>query len=206
MFQPWFEELVQVVGDLATLITSVIVAIVALYGLSQWKKELKGKAKYEVAKRLIYNAFKFRDQYKRARGMWVDISVASSREKFHEEKENETVYRDEYFARIQRVHPLQKTLREMYHASWEGEILFENIDFGELIEPFEDSFNDLYFAINTYFGRYIERSMQNAEVSKEDQSWLKEYRKIYYGYSNDDCATQIEDITNTFVADLKDIV
>lgn len=206
MFQPWFVEIMQVISNVAVTITSIIVAIVAVIGLSQWQRELKGKARFDVIKRLTYSAYEFRDQYNRARSMWTDGSESYSRLKNNDETKKETLYRNEYFARSQRILPLQKTLRDMYQSSWEGEILFEDIEIGKLIKPFEKAFKDLNIAIGTYFSRYIERSMKDAEVPSEDKAWLKEDHEVIYGHHDDKHSKHIDKVLEDFISELKPLV
>ena len=173
MFQPWFTELVQVIADLTVTLTGLVIAIVAVCGISQWRRELQGKARFDVVRRLTYSALEFRDRYKRARSMWTDPSESAVRQAHPDESQAETRHRNEYSARFRRLEPLQETLRNMYQAKWEGQIILGDHDLEGMIKPFEKAFNDLYFAVGTYFSRYIERAMKGTEPGKEDFDWLE---------------------------------
>lgn len=67
MFQPWFVEFVRVLSDIVVGLSAAAVAIAGVSGLYQWRAELKGRTKYELACRMVILAFQFRDEYKRAR-------------------------------------------------------------------------------------------------------------------------------------------
>jgi len=203
MFEPWFLELLQVISDIAVTITGLVVAAVAVLGLSQWQRELRGRARYEVIKRLTYSAFEFRDRYKQARAMWTDASEWASREPQPSEKKDETAHRNEYFARSRRLLPLQETLRNMYQAMWEGQVIFSDQPLDKLIAPFEDAFKNLYVSISMYFSRFVERSMKGTEPGPEDHQWLQDQRKVIYGYAEDELSKSIDVRVERFVAEMK---
>lgn len=179
MFQDWFVELVSVLSDIFIGITAIIVAFAAVKGLSTWSSELKGKARLEIGRRLTLLAYTFRDQYMSARGMFTFPQESADREKIENETRTETQYRNEYFARMTRTRLLQNTMRELYQAAWEAEIVFDK-DIKDLIKPLAKSLNELYIAIDTYFSRYIERASHDGAPDAADMAWLEEYHKTIY--------------------------
>ena len=52
MFQPWFVELIGVLSDICVGISAIVVAVLGFIGLRQWRKELTGKSKFDIARRM----------------------------------------------------------------------------------------------------------------------------------------------------------
>jgi hypothetical protein len=205
MFQPWFNDLISLASEIVVGFSAAIVAIVAILGLTQWRKELQGKARFEAARKLAYLAYQFRDQYKSARGMLTSASESSGRYRHQDENVSEAQHRDEYFARINRLRLLQETLKEINQVCWEAEVLFGR-DIGGLIKPFEELFTMLHSAIEMYFGRHIERSMKGVSVPQSDSAWLDEKFKIIYGHGEDAISKSVDAIVANFVQEIRSLV
>ena len=62
MFQPWFVELIGVLSDICVGISAIVVAVLGFIGLRQWRKELTGKSKFDIARRMAILSFRFRDE------------------------------------------------------------------------------------------------------------------------------------------------
>jgi hypothetical protein len=76
-------DAIETIKNIVTIGASCIAAYVALAGLSAWKKQLKGKAEYELAKRYLTAVYKLRDAVKEAR------SPIRSIDEIHSDYENE---------------------------------------------------------------------------------------------------------------------
>ncbi|OIN27962.1 hypothetical protein [Vibrio barjaei] len=61
----------QIVKDIAVASAAVTTSAIAIMGLKSWKRELKGKTEFEVARALILSTYKLRDELKYARSPWV---------------------------------------------------------------------------------------------------------------------------------------
>jgi len=207
MFQPWFVELISVISDICVGLSALIVAIAAALGLSQWRSELKGKAQLEMARRLTLLAYTFRDQYISARSMFTFPQESIDREKLPSEEQKETNYRNEYFARRNRVRLLQDTMRELIQAAWEADVVFDrNVNVEDLIEPLGKSFDELFDAVGTYFSRHIERTSKGASPDEYDSPWLKEHREIVYGHAEDKHAKAVTARAKYLVETIKSAV
>jgi hypothetical protein len=205
MLQPWFVEIISFISDVIVGLSALIVSIAAVLGLFQWRAELKGKARLDMARRLTLLAYQFRDQYISSRSIITFIQESADREELPSETKSETHYRDEHYARMNRVRLIQGTMRELYQAAWEAEIIFDkNVE--ALIRPLANSFNELWGAIDTYFSRYIERASKDATVDASDLSWLEKYQKIIYGHADDDHAQIVSESVMHLVQEIKAIV
>lgn len=205
MFQPWFNDLISLLGEIVVGISASIVAIVAILGLTQWRKELQGKARFEAARKLAYLAYQFRDQYKNARGKLIAASESSGRYRHQDETVPESQHRDECFARINRLRLPQETLKEINQVCWEAEVLFGR-DIGGLIEPFEELFNRLHSAVEMYFGYHIERSTKGVSEPQLDPAWLDEKFYIIYGHGEDAISKSVDAIVANFVQEIRSLV
>jgi len=55
-------EYITVFKDVCLSVAAIVTASVAIYGLRSWKKELSGKANFEVARGLIRSTYRLRDE------------------------------------------------------------------------------------------------------------------------------------------------
>jgi hypothetical protein len=201
MLQPWFVELITIISEIIVGISAIAVAVFAFIGLRQWKIQLTGRTKFEVARKMAILAFEFRDEYKRVRSPMTLPGESSERQVAESETLEETNLLNEYFARRNRLRPLQDTLRKLYETSWEAEIILDK-DIGKFIKPLEKAFSELYASIESYFG--AEHSRINRQVPtgrKED--WLENHFNRIYGHDHDDIAIAIDASIQSLVDKLK---
>jgi len=52
MFQPWFVELIAIISDIVVSLSALIVAVLGIIGLYQWRRELTGKVKFKIARKM----------------------------------------------------------------------------------------------------------------------------------------------------------
>jgi hypothetical protein len=60
-------NIVTVIGNVVVGLSAVVVAIVAVIGLRQWRVELTGRTKFELARKIALLAYQFRDELHAAR-------------------------------------------------------------------------------------------------------------------------------------------
>jgi hypothetical protein len=154
-FQPWFIELTNIIHNLAV----ALAAILGIMGLWQWRKELVGKAKFEVAQKMMVLALQFRDEYIHARDPWTYPYEWAERKKSNNESKGECEMLNEYFARSRRLLPLRDILRKFNEVSWEAEVVLSEKD-AKLIQPFEKTFKTLTIAIESFFENKLDRICQ----------------------------------------------
>jgi len=85
----------QIGKDILTAFSAVVVAIVSILGLKAWKKQLKGKTEYELARRLLRAVYKIREAISYVRNPFVssaeisqalqeaNVQIATSDSDFH---------------------------------------------------------------------------------------------------------------------------
>ena len=70
----FFDILVSTITSVALLIG----AVVAVIGLNTWKKQLKGNADYELARRVLRSTYKLRDAIKYVRNPFISVEEQAS--------------------------------------------------------------------------------------------------------------------------------
>jgi hypothetical protein len=64
-------EIIAAIKDVLVALAAAITAIVAIVGLTSWRRELKGKAEFEVARNLIRATYALRDAVQDSRAPFV---------------------------------------------------------------------------------------------------------------------------------------
>jgi hypothetical protein len=180
MFEPWFIELIQFLSTIAVGSSAVVVAIVAIIGLAQWKKELTGKAKFEVAKNLAQNGYQYVDQIMYVRNPVIFAQESIGREREEDESLSVSTFLDERYARLKRLEDVHKTLIALNTLGWEAEILF-NKNMTQFIAPFGKEYRELNAAIKYYFNAQIERAKAEGHIPDLDVLSKRDYDIIYGG-------------------------
>lgn len=67
-------EYITAFKDIFLGIAAITTSLVAVIGLKNWSRELKGKADFEVARGLIRSVYKLRDELRSARSPWTSAS------------------------------------------------------------------------------------------------------------------------------------
>lgn len=182
--------------------SATVVAIFTAIGVTQWRSEMKGRARFEIAREIVGLINQFCDQYTRTRQAPIFFQEYSSRDKREEEGQEEARYRDELYARDRRVQILYETLIKLRKTSWQAEIVFTK-EFGEHLEPFRRAYKDLRKAVDVYCSTYLERAMEGALPDITEIRLLEEHRRVIYGDEEDEYSQRIANAVDEFVAYLK---
>jgi hypothetical protein len=200
-FQPWFVDIVSVISDIVVGLSAIAVAIIAGIGIYQWKRELTGRTKFEIAKRMAALIIEYRDRYKRARNFRTFPGESAGRIRSENETLAETELLNEYHAREKRLEPLQETLRKLYETSWEAEVMID-AEVGELIKPLEATFAELFASTETYFKAMYKKLNRPVGVDVNDD-WLDIHHRRIYGLPDDDISDSIDKVTRKIGDSLK---
>lgn len=200
-FQLSFKELTDIISNLAV----AIAAIFGIVGLWQWRNELIGKIKFEVARKMMLLALQFRDEYGLARSPITYVGESAERKKDDSETQNVSRILDEYYAHSRRLIPLQDTLRKFYEVSWEAEVILSEKD-AKLVQLFEKLFKDLYITIEMFFEMQLDQAKNSAfDTSANDVNFeqMKNWRHIIYGLRDDELSKLSNEAANTVKRQLK---
>jgi hypothetical protein len=192
------------ISDIVVAVAAIIVAVSGLYGLLQWKRELKGKQKFELARRIAINAFEFRDRFHFARSPLTFGSESADRPRAPDETREAASVSDEWFARGKRMEALRNTARLLHEASWEASILLDQ-DIPGLIQPLETSLRDLWVSFQTHFQSLLMNAKRpNAPALDADR--LEEHYRRVYGMPDDDVAKAVDAAVENLVERVRDYV
>ncbi len=118
------------VNEIATLVKDIIVAlsaagaaVVAIIGLTTWKKELKGKSEYQLAKECLMAAFRVREGFNHVRSIWISSDefpdyAVNSRGELNEKE----IYDAHVYIYENRWRVLQKALNELEEKNIEAQV------------------------------------------------------------------------------------
>ena len=191
-----YVEPVSIASDIAVGVSALIVAGVAFFGVRRWRKELTGKAKFDVARNVMFLGLKLKAYFESTRNPFTYSTEYTGRSRQENEPANVSQVLDEWYARGSRLKPLQEDLVKIQEASWEAKILLDkdaSKRVSEAIEVFSKSYGELSSAIYSYFEeRHREVTSSGATI---DHAWLKELHVIIYSRTKDDFSKQIKEAT-----------
>jgi hypothetical protein len=140
-------------------------------------------------------ALQFRDEFHRVRNIFSFASESNERKRAESETREESLVLDEHFIKVRRLQSVQETLRKLYEASWEAEVLLGKED-AKLIQPFDELFSNLLFTIEFYFEEQARLMKSTPEKAGIDMVRHDANRKIIYGMRSDSMGQQVEDAVN----------
>ena len=214
-------DMMQTIVDMVTACAIVLAGIItacgaiaaAKFGLGAWRKEMHGKAKFEIARESVRLAYESRHRFESARSV-VFPSEAADRKRSPSEEEGERKLRDEQFARMRRMDNLATTLIRMREVVWESQVLFGHqiaCKLQELNTQYGKVFQKLSSAIIAYYDLKIKVDFKDLPLSGTDMKKFKEIEAIVYFmpddkspgapmYSGtDDFSDKIEQLTKKWV-------
>jgi len=187
---------ISMISDIVIGVCALFVAIIAFLGLQTWRKELTGRAKFDVARTVMRLCLKLTRGFGAARDPFTSYIECTGRLRQEHESPSVSQVLDEWYARAKRLEPLHEDLIKIQEAAWEAEILFEQ-DLGkqvsETVKIYRSSFAELSSAIYSHF------TTRRDEVTKgsvfQDQDWLTALHKEIYSIGGDDFSKRIEEAT-----------
>lgn len=205
MSAPNCQELIAAISNIFVATSAIVVAIVAIVGVSQWRKEMIGKTKFDVAKKLAMLLYQYRNEFEAARSPFTFPGESADRVKGEHETKDESSTIDEYYARKKRLLPLQKRLIEVMETSWEAEIVLDK-EIKHLIEPLKQSFIDLRAAIEIYFFKVLEDQRNRHAPSAQVYEELQKQWHIVYGTDKDDTFKSVNASVENIVVLLRNYI
>ena len=192
-------EVIQILSDVMVGVSALIVAILGIIGLTQWKAELKGRSRYEVAKRLAFLALKYRELLQSARSPFTFPSEWASRPKGENESPQEGQILDEYYARAQRLKKVQEVLWQLLEASWEARVVL-GPEVTDLVEPLERSFREITSCLDYHFQMRLEAlKAPRARRTPEEKRCFR----IIYGTREDEFFQELTEAVTILINSLE---
>jgi len=197
-------ELVSLASDIAIFATAVVVALVGIFGLRTWKKELTGRAKFELSRNVMLLAFKLKAGFQWATSPATFSEEFVDRPRGENESQAESRVLNEWHARHRRLKPLVEDLQKLQTAGWEAKILLDE-DSGKSVSEAIGIFRRNYAELATAIDSYFEVTYKEARETSDniDQDSLKKLKKIIYSASDANLLKQIDEATAQLASTLK---
>jgi len=180
-----------------------VAAIVGLYSLRQWRAELKGNARFELARRMVLLAFEFRERFHFVRNPFTFSSEYEDRPD-RDASEEVGGLSDRQYAVQKRFTPLAETTMELSRCLWEARIVLDR-KVANKVEPLEQSFLELKRAIRLDFG--LQEMMANVpafSLDEKDMAEVKARQKIlYYQGEGDELDKLVNEAVDALVEHLE---
>ncbi|MDO9419967.1 MAG: hypothetical protein Q7T66_04815 [Herminiimonas sp.] len=167
----------QVIGalkDISLAVAGIVTACVAIAGLKNWNRELKGKAQFEVARNLIRATYDLRDKLNMARSPAIFSNEYPS-EYSHFDQDPKVQASAEEFVYQARMKPVLSSLREYQTSALEAEALWGK-DIKEKCTAFESCIGMFRNAVSSYIkntasrGEYF-NGREALQKTTEERLW-----------------------------------
>jgi len=140
-----------IITEIIQSITAIIIAGVAIYGLKEWKKQIRGKTNYEVARRYLKASLELRDAMKYVRNPFIPASEMQSALKEHgfssdEYTDNLKTNRAVYSVRWKKV---QEAWTSLEAESLEAEVCWGS-DIASISRPLINLTRELFAELQMY--------------------------------------------------------
>lgn len=168
--------------DALQALFAIVGIFVAILGLRTWRKQLAGKAEYELATRLLRAIYTVRDRVNSMRAPFISAGemYSAAKNKAGDEKElvqllnqNDKLAELAYQVRWERI---QEAISDLAIQNLEAEVLWKDKIKSEL-KPFYDCLTELRNGLEDYLSM---RRGDYGEVSKEDR--LKTKKIVLRGW------------------------
>ena len=177
-------ELIAVGKDLATGLAAIVAATVAVLGLRSWRKQLRGKAEYELAHRLLIAAYKVREEMRYVRtpsimGWEVEAAKNELRDAGDQPLDNESKsdYASVYDYRWRK---LGVVVSELDAAVLEAEVLWGD-KATKAVEPIKQCISELWIRLLQQ-SRIVSGKLNERVVSQETRENIE---RVVFRMSDD---------------------
>lgn len=193
-------ELVTLIKDLILSGAAIAGSVIAIKGLSTWKRQLKGQSEYELSRRLLVTVFKYRDAIAGVRhpAMWAYEMPSPPEEKSKNMSHKQISFYGTSKAYQARWEKVQAERTSLYADLLESEAIWGD----ELKKLFKTLFN-LEHELFTSVRHYVELiNPDTEEASKEAiRNIDKNRRDIMY----DDLSEEGDDYRKDFQRSVEEI-
>lgn len=200
-------EAISLASNIAILASATIVSVVAILGLRAWRREMTGKAKFEVARNIMLLGRKFAVDFHNARSPFTSVGEFQDRPQQPQEVAAESIVLNEWYARNRRLQPLNEDLQKLQEALWEAEIML-NETAGERVKQVFDVFRKSYAELESSIPTYFEIRQQEASSGSQyhDPAFPKELREVIYARGTDNLTKEVDKATAMLGSELSSYV
>ena len=188
------QEIVTLLKDLVTMGAASVAAIIAIKGYDTWKKQLRGKTEYELARSLLRSVYRVRDAIRSVRnplvtsgetaealqqaGVVVDPSDVKSQPQI-----SQAVYQERWKV-------LQAALTELEADSLEAEVLWGK-GLTDSLKPLHDQVRVLFVGIQRYL--YSLGELYSTRKERHTERYAEAYETVMDFGEDDSLNKKVED-------------
>lgn len=134
-----------------TAISAIIITLLAIYGIREWKRQIKGKIDYEIARRYLKASLKLRNEILYVRNPFIPVSEIQTALKEHGFESEE--YKDNIKTNVAVYSRRWKKVQEDW-ADFEAELLDAEVSWGiaavNVSKPLIALVKELFAALQMY--------------------------------------------------------
>lgn len=185
MAAPQWTDYLSAACNVIVAVTALVAARGVYLGFQQWRRELLGKERHDIARRLVRLAFRFRDEYLWTRSPFTFAREYADRQAPEEEDPKEASIRNVLHAKLKRINTLQNTVNVIRRVSWEADIILGG-EIGDLVRPLIDLYDRLGSSIEVYFSNELAAIQRPIGVQGPPVEDIRAYNKQVYGVESDE--------------------
>ena len=176
------KNIVTIIGTVVTIIGTIGALTIGAIGLTTWHRQLKGTAKYEVAKKAVHLTYQLRDAIQAVRSPMLYLRKEEV-EAGRSLKEEQSIYA-ERMRRVQKIWAEVRTVALEAQVIWgeEGRTSFDSI---------EGVIRTLRAEIWLHFWLKGAYALPGATVDNNPARVAANHRMIYFASEDDEFSTRI---------------
>lgn len=172
---PEITQLIGSIKDLVVVIAAAVAAYIAFQGLSTWRRELKGKSEYQLAKEVLRAAYKVREAFKHVRHIAIySYEYPEGMRDHHGHLKRENEHEGTAYVYEKRWEKLDEAFRELEEKHLEAQVEW-GAKFQDVIVPLRTCRAELLVAIQMMLDRKknpYDTAPRKAEEIAEERSVL----------------------------------
>ncbi|HFQ5448000.1 TPA: hypothetical protein ACGUXV_004392, partial [Vibrio vulnificus] len=180
-------EIISSISDILVAMSTFGTFGVALYGVRSWSRELKGKANFEISRKLLEAVYRYRDSVQGARSLYISGTLDEFRD-----KERKVEVLTSHFDN--RWKPVSESTQALLSISIEAEVLLGN-EVKELIDTLKYISGDLRFSMDVFIDFEVNSKAEMVAFYEDSpEAWNQLQSKIVREPDGkDSMSTEIED-------------
>ncbi len=140
-------QIIKIIVEIGFYVVGISVAI---WGFHSWRRQLRGKTEYGVARAVLTGAYRFRDAMRQTQAPFMSGAERSGYERKDDETDKQAEVASQHYAYSKRFESVIQKQQKLYGAMIDAEALFGK-DAREAIESLFKVGRLLGFAIEIYF-------------------------------------------------------
>lgn len=161
-------------ADILSSLAQVLLAVVAIFGYNQWKKQLIGQSEYDVARKLLKTAYGIEHEIGLIRSPFISIA------EYSENKDKEIS--DTVFAYSKRLRTLNDKLSSFEEHLWEGKAIIAK----KSLLPLFDFRHHVLSLYRAYRGTATLRRVLGGDKDASVRRILDRDEKVMFDYGDQD--------------------